>query len=125
MVPAKIAPMISSRRDSRRTDRVEATRSAKISLGGDWHNVVVRNISPTGARIETGVELLPKQEVVFTMTRLGERKGLVIWCDGCAAGIQFKLPIELQQFARAELGGPAVPTAMPNLLARLKQLISA
>ena len=125
MVPTMLARMINSRRDSRRAARVEATRSAKISLGGEWYAVLVRNISPTGARIETGIELLPKQEVVFTMTRLGERKGYVIWCDGSAAGIQFKLPIELQQFARADLGGPAVPVAMPTLLDRLKQLISA
>ena len=95
-------------------------------IGRLWHrgsDIIcrIRNISPGGMRIETGMQLQLAEKVSLE-TRSGScLDGQVVWSDGAEAGIQFAKIVEHEALFAAPAGlagellpvrGPRFPTAV-------------
>lgn len=69
----------------------EAVRTkAKVMADGKWHDCVITNISPTGARLYLRLVMLPEKEVRVQIDEFGQFNATIIWCDGGETGVRFE-----------------------------------
>lgn len=76
---------------ARRSERLRVTLHARCNTAdGDDHGVTLINITPEGCCMTTGGTTLQRGAAVLVRLENGEAlAGLVRWCDGERAGIEF------------------------------------
>lgn len=83
-----------------RLPRVRANRSAIMDLGHNQVTVTqIADISQRGARILTGLDLKPLQDIWLWPTGAKPMRGTVRWCRDGAAGIAFHAVLGLDDVA--------------------------
>ncbi len=74
----------------------------EVHFDHDTHAVRVRNISASGAMVETAAPLSAGSELHLYLAEAGALFATVSWVRGDQAGLAFKSPFDLMQLARAK-----------------------
>ena len=62
---------------------------AEIKIDGHWRDCVISNISPSGAKLYVGEELVRGTDVRLLFGEYGEFDATVAWCHGDEIGVKF------------------------------------
>ena len=81
-----------------RMPRLNIARGARVLVGGVSREVMVRDISQGGAKVEAEF-LRMGDQVTIAVYGLGTSRGVVCWSDNGNAGISFDTPIAFNQLA--------------------------
>lgn len=76
----------------------------------------LRNISTTGATIETSAALVPGAEPLLDLGEAGSVFATVVWKSGDQAGLHFNQPFDLKQFPKARPHGETASWEPPAYL---------
>jgi len=71
---------------------------AKLTSDSDATICRIRNISATGAQIETKAVLIRNQPLALELRSDLKMNGRVAWSDGCLAGVQFETAIDVNRY---------------------------
>lgn len=94
--------------DQRAEHRSPLLRMAKLHYDYDTTAARLRNISATGAAIETETKLEPGAEPLLDMGEAGSIFATVVWTDAPRAGLRFNQLFDLDRLPRAHAqSGPA------------------
>ena len=111
---------------SPRSERRRAYRRAlKLGAAGADVSATIRDLSLTGALLETSVPMLVGSTFEFELPQAGKIDATVVWNSGEYYGCQFDLPIAPSALGAALLKSePAVAAdgAGPDPLAELREL---
>ena len=108
-VAARIeSPAKSDRRsESRRKIHLES------ALAGSGSEVLIHDISATGALLETEARLEPFEMLHFHLPEAGETEAVVVWSSGHFFGCEFTKPISKGAISAAMLRSPMPAAAGP------------
>ena len=97
-------------REARKAARREARAASTLRAGG-MHatDVTVLDLSTTGFRIATGVQLDVGQEISIGLAGVGARAARVAWARGTEYGCAFDLALEAEEAGHAFSGASVVP----------------
>ena len=98
-----------------KTDRRSQNRR-KIHLEsalGSGSDVLIHDISPTGALLETEAKLEPFEMLHFHLPEAGETEAVVVWSSRHFFGCEFTRPISKGAVSAAMLRSPAASAAAP------------
>lgn len=112
---------LSQRSERRRSFR----RALKIGTGGIEDGVTIRDLSLTGALLETSVPMLVGSTFEFELPQAGKVDATVVWTSGEYYGCQFDLPIAPSALSAALLKSQparAPDGEGPDPLAELREL---
>lgn len=109
---------------SPKTDRRRAARRAlKLGLGENQQIVTVRDLSLTGALLETSIPMLVGQAFEVELPEGGKVRATIVWNSGEYYGCQFDLPISPSVLSAAQLkSSPMAPPTRPDPVAELQEL---
>jgi hypothetical protein len=62
---------------------------AEIMIGERWHDCVIANISPSGARLYVDQKPSRGMAVFIKLSELGQFSATVAWCRGDEVGVKF------------------------------------
>ncbi len=62
---------------------------AEIMIDGQWHDCVITNISPSGAKLHFGQNAIRGTAVFIKIGELGKFSATVAWCNGEEMGVKF------------------------------------
>jgi hypothetical protein len=96
-----------------REQRQTLLRAGTLYWSGISIPVRLRNISSTGARVESGRELVPGAEVELDLGEAGFQVAEVRWCRSGQVGLHFAEAFDLDSLAP---GAAAVAVAVPEML---------
>lgn len=86
-------------------------RALKLGVGGGAEDVTIRDLSLTGALLETSVPMLVGAAFEFELPQAGKIDATVVWNSGEFYGCQFNLPISPAALSAALL--QSTPTDKP------------
>ncbi|MBO9713413.1 PilZ domain-containing protein [Sphingomonas sp.] len=86
-------------RRAARTPRVRLTRPARLCTETAECDVTLRDISPNGACVETGLKLANDAEVALFIPGLPTAPARVRWCRDGRVGLEFDLPLPIDRLA--------------------------
>ena len=69
-------------RETRRT-------KAEIMIDEQWNDCVIVNISPSGAKLNIGLEVSRGKDVLIQIGEYGPFNATVAWCHGDEIGVKF------------------------------------
>lgn len=95
--------LVVSREAAERAPRKSLLKAAKLDYNGTERRGIVRNISDTGAMIETDLHLRVGDTLAIELPAHGKRTGIVRWVNGVRAGIEFTQAMTLGQDADPRL----------------------
>lgn len=78
-----------------RAVRKSLLRAVTLSVDGVERRAIIRNISDTGAMVETDLLLVKGQAISVELPVVGTRRGEVRWVIGRRAGIEFTEVVSL------------------------------
>ncbi len=94
--------------DQRLARRTPLLRLGTLHYDYDSTPARLRNISATGAAIETSTALVAGAEPLLDLGEAGSIFATVVWTSGDQAGLRFNQPFDLGQLPKARpQGGPA------------------
>ena len=103
--PELAPPMTEDKRAARRTPLL---RMGKLHYDYDSTPARLRNISSSGAAIETETKLAPGAEPLLDLGEAGSIFATVVWAAAPRAGLRFNQPFDLSQLPKAQTqAGPA------------------
>lgn len=115
---AESAHQLPSAGNARRQPRSSMFLTAVILVGREQSPVKVRNMSPSGAMVETTVDASPGTNVKLVRGRL-VAEGSIVWTSGNRHGVKFDVEVSVQEW----LAGPA--KAEQNRIDDIVSLIKA
>lgn len=62
---------------------------AEIMIDEQWHDCVIVNMSPSGARLNVGLEVSRGRDVIIKIDAFGRFNATVAWCQGDEIGVKF------------------------------------
>lgn len=62
---------------------------SKIMIDEQWHDCVIVNISPSGAKLNIGLEVSRGKDVLIQVGELGQFNATVAWCRDDEIGVKF------------------------------------
>ena len=81
-------------RCARMSERLALGRSSTLrTSGGAPIDVIVEDLSVTGCRIRTSLQMQNGEELVIGLPGVGTRAGRVVWSDGTEIGCEFEAPL--------------------------------
>ena len=102
-------------------------RALKLGIGSGADDVTIRDLSLTGALLETSVPMLVGAAFEFELPQAGKIDATVVWNSGEFYGCQFDLPIPPSVLSAALLEAEPARKADgngPDPLAELRELSS-
>lgn len=106
MASSGILNMIDGGEPRRGAVRRRVMLSARLQTSTSTHDVIIRDVSATGARIET--DDLPEPGTTVMLKRgTFLAYGSLVWANGEAGGIQFDEPLDEDELMDALKGLPA------------------
>ncbi len=101
-----------------RTPRRKVYYSALLHIRELTIRCRVRDLSETGALVETTIPLWSGAPCYISLPKLGEAHGTLVWCDGPRCGMQFDPPLLPSQLAMlsAPVQSARVETQMPDAI---------
>ena len=102
-------------------------RALKLGVGSGSEDVTIRDLSLTGALLETSVPMLVGAAFEFELPQAGKVDATVVWNSGEFYGCQFDLPIPPSVLSAALLQGEPERKgdgSGPDPLAELRELSS-
>jgi hypothetical protein len=121
-------PMLAHFEEQQKRDRRGAPRlSLKLGIAGepDGELVIIRDLSLTGALLETSVPMLVGSSFEVELPHAGKIEAEVVWSGGEFYGCQFSLPISPAALSAALLLSTpkqAENGSAPNPLSELQEL---
>jgi hypothetical protein len=99
-------------------------RALKLGTAGTDEGVTIRDLSLTGALLETSVPMLVGSTFEFELPQAGKVDATVVWNSGEYYGCQFDLPIAPSALSAAMLVSEPVTAGEtgPDPLAELREL---
>jgi len=83
---------------ARTSERLMLGRSSTLrTADGAPIDVVIEDLSVTGCRIRTSLQMHKGEEVVIGLPGVGTRRGHVAWSDGTEIGCEFEAPLTAAQ----------------------------
>ena len=111
-----------------RSERRRSLRRAlKLGVGDGPDDVTIRDLSLTGALLETSVPMLVGAAFEFELPQAGKIDATVVWNSGEFYGCQFELPIPPSVLSAAQLQsepGTKGDGLAPDPLEELRELSS-
>jgi hypothetical protein len=101
-----------------RTPRRKVYYSALLHIRELTIRCRVRDLSESGALVETTIPLWSGAPCYITLPKIGEAHGSLVWCDGPRCGMQFDPPLLASQLAtlNAPVQSARVETQNPEAL---------
>ena len=99
-----------------KTDRRSEKRRKihlELALAGSGSDVLIHDISPTGALLETEAKLEPFEMLHFHLPEAGETEAVVVWSSGHYFGCEFTKPISKGAVSAAMLRSPVTAAVAP------------
>jgi hypothetical protein len=62
---------------------------AGVWIDGQWHDCVIVNISPSGAKLTLGMNVTRGMAVIVKLGELGPFRATIAWCHGVEIGVKF------------------------------------
>ncbi|MFM5932278.1 MAG: PilZ domain-containing protein [Novosphingobium sp.] len=82
----------------RRADRVAFDLMVKYRLWGYRGTIVLKDMTPFGARIEGLSDVRMGDEITLLLPGLQPKLSTVVWADGHSAGVEFDHPLHGEVF---------------------------
>lgn len=82
----------------RRAERVAFDLMVKYRLWGFRGTIVLKDMTPFGARVEGLADLRMGDEIMLLLPGLQSKLSTVVWADGSSAGVEFDHPLHGEVF---------------------------
>lgn len=106
-----------------RSERRRSVRRAlKLGTGAGADGVMIRDLSLTGALLETSVPMLVGSAFEIEIPQAGRIDATVVWSSGEYYGCQFDLPISPSMLSIAQLQATPEPPLEPGVADPLGEL---